>query len=171
MSIYVGIDPGLDGAIVCLQDRGGVVEVRWGVITPTIKAKRGRAYRLSAMCSLIRDALSGGEVALAALELGGVRPLEGVRSAYTTGRGHGIWEGMLAAFAIPYEEPTPKQWQKLAYHGIIGEGKDRSILACERIFPAFDLIPGERRKKPHTGLADAALIALWAYQQRRKEPR
>jgi len=44
---------------------------------------------------------------------------------------------------------------------VSGDGKGRSIYVASQRVPTLDLTPGSRRK-PHDGLADAALIAEYA---------
>lgn len=169
--IVLGIDSGLDGAIVALRvrtdDRGAVELVR-AEVAPTVQGKTRRLYRVGAMRELLSDfwlvlGPSGGErPTFACLERGGTRPKEGAAQSWTSGYGFGLWEMALASLGIPYETPTPQQWQKEVYRGIVGEGKERSVLAVDRALPGMNLLRTPRCKKPHLGLADAAAIALYA---------
>lgn len=151
----LGIDSGLSGALVLLDTEGArVVEA---IVAPTVKAKGGTRYDVGAIWRFISTSQAG----FACLENGGVRPGEGVVGAKTVGWGLGLYEMALRAAGIPYELPTPQAWQKHAYVGVPGEGKERSVIACDRLLPGLNLRPG-RKVKAHDGLADAGCIAIYA---------
>lgn len=158
--IAIGVDSGLDGALVAVDTETGAVIYQ--TIAPTVSLKTRRSYRLSEMVAVVSEIKARGTVVLAGLEKGGVRPGEGPTGAWTVGYGFGLWSMVFVSLGIPLETTTPQAWQKLMYKGVSGEGKDRSILAAETLLPTLDLLPGGRRTKPHNGLADAGLIALYA---------
>lgn len=195
--IVIGIDSGLDGALValrvpdyrarCLACKHTLIEHEHGgwtcdcaacpwkgqkssaelivaEVAPTVQGKTRRLYRLAEMLTLLRGLGPPWHdgVAFACLERGGTRPKEGAAQSWTSGYGFGLWEMALASLGIPYETPTPQQWQKEVYRGIVGEGKERSVLAVDRSLPGMNLLRTPRCKKPHLGLADAAAIALYA---------
>jgi hypothetical protein len=157
--ILLGIDSGLDGAVVAIQyEPAGVTRIVLAAIVPTIKTGTKRVYRVGEMVAFLRGI---GPVGFAALERGGVRPGEGVKSSWSVGYGFGLWEMALTSLGVRYETPTPQQWQKDLYRGIVGDGKERSVLVCDRLLPDLNLTPG-RRTKPHSGLADAGCLAVYA---------
>lgn len=159
MMRVIGIDSGLDGAIVALEvDGDGPPRVVLATRAPTVATKTRRVYRPTGMVELLRGL---GPVHFAALERGGVRPGEGPSGAWSVGFGFGLWEMALAALGIPYETPTPQAWQRDVYRGVAGDGKERSVIACDRLLPTLDLFPG-RCRKAHTGIADAGCLALYA---------
>jgi hypothetical protein len=87
-------------------------------------------------------------------------PKQGIVATGKLMCGYGLLMGLCVGLGIPYITPPPRTWTKTVYSGIIGEGKGRSILACERLFPDVDLTPG-KLKKPHHGIADGYLLAYF----------
>jgi hypothetical protein len=71
---------------------------------------------------------------------------------FKIGYGYGIWLGLLGALCLPYTVVSPITWQKEMYLGASGEGKERSILVAQRLFPNMTV------KKSQSGRADALLI-------------
>ena len=61
--------------------------------------------------------------------------------------------------------PTAAAWMKVMHKDQPGAGKERSVALCSSELPGLDLTPG-RRRKPHSGLADAGGLALWAMRRR-----
>lgn len=151
----IGIDPGIGGAISFIVCGSPSV-----FDTPTFLVqgkKNKRHFDIPAMKKLI-EFLEGGEgtrafiEAVSAMPGGGVRTM-GATSAFSFGRGVGIWEGLLVGLGIPYTRVQPQRWKKVMMDG---EPKDKgaSILVAKRFFPGVEL----NRKKDH-GRADALLIA------------
>jgi len=159
VSAFLGIDPGLDGAVVLVGEDGAV---KLAALCPVLRVKKSRReYDVRAMAHLLQGI--GEPIHHAALERPSSRPGQGRVSIFSTGRSGGLWEGILATFGVAYELPTPATWMRMMFSGIAasGEGKARSILAARQLLPGLDLTPG-RRTKPHDGLADAGLLALYA---------
>src|SRR3990167_7062608 len=157
MSLILGIDPGLDGALAVLDSRGS-----WTVHdtpTLTIKSARGsrRVYAVSSLTRLVTSAMScdAPAVVRAAIELVHSSPQQGVRSAFSMGYGVGLWEGVLAGLGIPCDRVTPQRWKKTMLDGM-GHDKDAGRARAQQIFPMLDL-----SLKRHHGRADALLIAEW----------
>ena len=102
---YVGIDPGLSGAVAILQD--GDVEL---ADTPTLSTGKGsrRVYSVVAMRALLVAAMPR----LVVIEQQQAMPRQGVSSTFSTGYGFGLWTGLLAGLEIRYEVVTPRRWQK-----------------------------------------------------------
>lgn len=150
MMTYIGIDPGLDGA-VAKQDS---FECRV-YATPTVRISRGRDYDEPAMRAILEGTLNP----TAIIEKQQSMPGQGVRSTFMTGGGYYIWRGLLSGLGIPYEIVTARRWQKLMHGVASGDPKGRSIMACKRLFPTVSLLKSDRCRTPHDGIADALLIA------------
>jgi crossover junction endodeoxyribonuclease RuvC len=185
--VFIGIDPGVSGAIACVADDG---QVRVDD-APTIETRRTRRdYIVSEMRTLLRIARDLGTVVSAVIEDVHPMPQEGVASAGAFMRGVGLWEGLLAGLGIPYWKIPPQVWKKefglsmppLAkpVKGKTLSKKDRQFLETERrrrkeglkaksvviaaqMFPMIKLT----RKKDH-GRAEALLLA--EYGRRRGQP-
>ncbi len=154
--LFIGIDPGFDGAVAVLDDDGPVVAV---CDTPTLVVtgagdKSKRVYNVSAMLDIL--APYAGIPARVMLEQVHAMPGQGVRSMFVFGEGLGLWQGILAALQIPYEMVPPRRWQSILLHGM-GKGKDAARVKAMRLFPTVDL-----SLKKHAGRADAILLAEYS---------
>lgn len=138
--IYIGIDPGKDGALAILSE---------GVLCEAIP------YDTQAYKSTL-NGLPGPSVAV--LEHVNAMPKQGVTSMFNFGEGFGYLKGLLEAYGIPYELVRPQKWKK--EFGI--SGKNQSIEVCKRLFPGVNLKKTDRCKKDHDGMAEALLMAEYA---------
>jgi crossover junction endodeoxyribonuclease RuvC len=93
------------------------------------------------------------------VELVHAMPKQGVTSSFKFGETLGVIKGVLGSAGIPVTMVSPQKWQKVAYAGVTGEGKERSLIAASRLFPGFVPLETERCRKPHSGVLDALLIA------------
>jgi len=158
---YLGIDPGLSGGLALIGKDG----VLWAEDMPTITVKSGKKNQrfidLVALRTLIVGALFVGipsQPVHVFIEKVSAMPGQGVSSMFKFGRGFGNIEAMIAAFELPFTMIHPKTWQKEMLRDIPGDGKGRSVLAAQRLFPDTNLVPFGC-KKPSDGRADALLIA------------
>jgi putative intracellular protease/amidase len=166
--IRIGIDNGADGGIVALKQKNELIE---GVIMPTLDVgvmrggKRGkkRILNMNEVHRLFKEWRKADKDVFAILEHAQVFPGEGRSTAFTAGRNYGAIEMALVATGIPYAIVRPRAWQKEILNGIEGcDTKARAILKSQRTVPELNLLPGKKRK-PHTGLADAACLALYGH--------
>lgn len=154
---FVGIDPGLSGAVVMIDSAGRLLA---SMTMPRMMGSKG-PLDPTAIHFWMRDvACSGDAIVSVALERMQVRPGEGAKGARTAGINWGTIQGIIVALGLRYDTPTPNQWQKVVCPGG-GEAKQRSLSAARRLFPDLDLTPG-RRTRPHDGLSDAACLAEFA---------
>jgi crossover junction endodeoxyribonuclease RuvC len=151
-SLTIGVDPGKEGAIACLQDE----DVRWIIDMP----------------------MAGGEIATPLLDqmydssgfgpwcpVHGVTPVgiervhsmpkQGVASVFTFGKAYGIMLGYFAANGHRIHHINPGDWKK-ALH-LTGKDKDAARLLAIELWPADAQLFA---RKKDVGRADAALIAL-----------
>lgn len=139
--VYMGIDPGKDGALAVIYESGAVVipfDERDYV--NSIHALEGHGAR----CCLERV---------------GAMPGQGVTSMFKFGENFGFIRGLLQANGVPYELVTPQKWKK--EFGVTRD-KNSAIAVCRRLFPEVSLLRTERCKKPHDGMAEALLMAEYA---------
>lgn len=157
--IFLGIDPGKQGAAV-LIDRSG------RPITARKLPHLGKDLDLPPLTAWLEvacyDAGCSVDAVIAAVEALGSRPSPkmGAASAITMGKNWGRLAGWLSGLGCRHDIVQPKAWQKLICPGS-SDPKTRSLGACRRLFPTLDLTPG-RKVKPDDNIADAALIAEWA---------
>ncbi len=106
---------------------------------------------------------------LAIIERQAAFKVEGPTAILTTGRGWGIWLGLLTANRVPYEEVSSAAWQRsMGVYGV-GKGKDGKkddkkkkaahVAAASRLFPGLNLLASQH------GKADALLMAVYAYRR------
>ncbi len=143
VSVILGVDPGLTGAIAALDEGGGFVRVFDMPVASGVVATRLLCLQLAQL-----------DVGAAYVEKVASMPGQGVSSMFRFGRALGAVEGVLGALAIPVRWASPGVWKRA--HGLIGKDKDASrLLALERWPEAADRL---KRKKDH-GRAEALLMA------------
>lgn len=153
--MIVGIDPGLTGAVAFISFDAPplVLGVR---DTPSflLNGKR-REYDVPGLLRMFTSGIGvTHRIDHVFVEKQGTRPEQGVASVFKIGLGMGLWEGILAAFGIPYTIVPPQVWQREMYQGAVNaEGKERSLLIASRLWPHIE-IPKTRHDR-----ADALLIA------------
>lgn len=148
--IYIGIDPGLDGAIAFLYSDGTARVCN----APTGKIGKKRDYLLAQMANLLERQIN--EIRqVAAVERVHSMPKQGVASSFNFGKGFGLWLGLLAGRGIPFDLVEPTRWKKVMLDGM-GKEKDAARIRAQQLFPS--LATELSRKKDH-GRAEALLIA------------
>ena len=173
MSLYIGVDPGLHGGIVAINEVSHCL-FAWAADDPgrgdripgyavgDIDA-RGLLHELRCLADTI-------PVAVVAIETPLAFAAGGVTNALRTGQAWGQIRAVLAILDVPVFEVTPAMWS-VTVLGKPPKGgwepkakKQAAIDACRARVPSLGLVlPG--RRIPHDGLADAACIALWAKRQ------
>ena len=159
----VGIDPGITGAVVVIDNNG---EIKRAIRTPILMEKTKKNYDLSLMREVLRgaqhDAEKEGGTAMVGLEKVHSLPRDGRVGAFRFGMGYGMWQGLLSGLFLPYAEVTPQRWQgrMLAGYPRGDQTKTSAVVVAKSLFP---YIPIEY--KADWGLADAALIAEYTRRQ------
>lgn len=146
--LYIGIDPGQKGGIAVIEAQEGVR-----------KAPRVFPYTDGALKGVC--AVCAKETALCVVEKVGAMPKQGVTSTFNFGKSFGYILGVLEANNIPYELVTPKKWKK---HFSLDDDKKKSIQTAKRLFPGVSLLPTARCRVESDGMAEALLLALYAYR-------
>ena len=150
-TIYIGIDPGQQGAIGVIDAEGKFLDVKdW-------PGDEVNAARL--VIAIVKDIKI--DDTLAAIEYVHSYSEQGVASVFKFGTNFGIWRGILAAYKVPFVLVTPQKWQK----GLITKpdkqlGKAKGhCAAASRLFPTAPLYGPRGGSKD--GRADALMIADW----------
>ena len=144
--IVIGIDPGIGGAIVVLQDGDPVEWTRM----PTVQ--EGKAKRVD--CAEVAKFLQYFDEGVAYIERVHAMPGQGVSSMFSFGHAVGSIMGVVATLGIPMTTVTPQAWKRSA--GLIGADKDAARSRARQIWPMWDALG---KKGEGQALADAALIA------------
>lgn len=177
--IFVGIDPGLSGAIAAITENGNVVSLQ---DTPTVYVQKSNGgkkntYVEASMATLLENCRTAasihahhahlsGESLIVTVEIAQAMPGQGVTSMFSIGVGFGIWRGICAALRVPIQYVTPVKWKRDM--GLkSGADKAASVVLASRIFPRAELGHAFRgRTIYHDGRAEALLIAEWARRNR-----
>jgi hypothetical protein len=151
--IYLGIDPGLDGGMAFLNGSGITLHK-----TPVIA---GKDYDVQGMKNLLAWAVDLGDPMFATIENQIALPGQGLSSTLQTGKGFGIWLGLLAGLEVPFQVVHARAWQTKLFAGTSPklDTKARSEIVAKRLFPIADFRRSERAIKASDGLTDAACIA------------
>lgn len=151
--IYIGIDPGLDGGIAFVNDDSFVELFK----TPVIG---GRDYDIQEMKRILTSHFISNTL-FCTIENQISMPGQGLTSTLQTGKGFGIWLGLLAGLEVPYQVVGAKQWQAKLFTGISSklDTKARSEIIAKRLFPGADFRRSDRARVANDGLTDAACIA------------
>lgn len=171
MLISVGIDNGLNGAVVAINESFTVCGW-WDC--PTIesatksggKTKTHREFAPVEMKKILKhvqdDILIGGQTLRVWLEFAQAMPKQGVSSTFKTGKGAGLWEGIVVGLGLPYDIVHPKTWTKMVLKDVPrGDPKQRSFIKCQRLFPEIPLTKPNGRVLSMDGRSDASLIAYY----------
>jgi len=167
--IYVGIDPGREGAIVGRTKSEVVMKHRFPVISDEID--------LWGIQEIFKAYLNAENTLYVVLE--DVHSIFGVsaKANFQFGRAVGIIEAILVANNITFTKVHPKKWQTVLFQGIPEkrkpnkvEGKKGSLdtkpmalLAAKRLYPSLDLRGSERSKNPHEGIVDALCMSHYCF--------
>lgn len=155
----LAIDPGVSGACVFV-DRSGRIRDFFRI--PTVKHQVGAGMRRFIDSAALHDLLAlldrAYSINVAIMEdVSAYR--QGVTSAFTFGRSVGLVEGILISFGIEPYKIRPQVWKK--HCGLIKSHKRASIQLAKHVFKELNCI-----RKTDTGIADAALMALYLHQTR-----
>ena len=148
MSVVIGIDPGISGAIAAFVDGKLLVAIDMptadGTVVTSLLAEHLREFSLAGFDSR----------PLVVVEKVHAMPGQGVSSMFKFGRSLGAIEGVVGALGWPLQWLTPQAWKK--HHGLINKPKDAARLLAIETWPEdADMF----RRKKDCGRADAALIA------------
>ena len=159
MVVYVGIDNGLNGGIVVLNDSCQVIN-KW--VMPIIKGDKNE-FDISVISKVFDEIKLLDDNIIVGLEKAHVRPVQGIRAAFTTGYCLGMFQGILTTKNIGYEVINPSVWMKKVFEGINSDDKKVSVMFCQRKWPSVDWHATERSSKVHDGLTDSCCIAYYLY--------
>jgi hypothetical protein len=162
--VWVGIDPGLEGAIVILNEKGHIISAKpMPTITITKGKSRKRQYDPEAIIAILKDRTLDqwvfDDIACVVIEKTQAMPGQGVASMHSTGLGGGLIWGLVVGLGLKYLRVHPKQWQSAMLKWENGsDPKGRALTRAQSLFGRDKLIP-DRCRVPHDGIVDAALMA------------
>ena len=159
----IGIDPGITGAFVVIDENG---EITRSVRTPILVLDGKKQYDINGMRDLVfrvRREVEDNGFLQAGIEKVHTLPSDGRVGAFRFGVGYGLWLGILSGSFAPYVEVLPQRWQAKMLAGLPRgpQTKMSAVMAAKSLFPH---IPIEH--KADWGMADAALIAEFVRRER-----
>lgn len=146
MTVYCGFDPGKDGAAAFLWNGESlVVPYDRSEYIQTLLSFRRKGFKIRAVVEHV-----------------GAMPGQGVTSCFSFGESFGWLQGVLDTVGASYELVRPQRWKKE-----FGCTKDKntSIAVAKRLFPGVSLRRTERCVKDHDGMAEALLMACFAFRK------
>jgi hypothetical protein len=166
---FVAIDPGQDGAVVCIHEDNTITKHKMPLIGVG-------EVDLQDLYEIIKSYADGNTF----FGLEDVKPFPGMTA---TAMGKMLWikgvkQGILVSLKVPYEMIHPKTWQtnitgpktgipQLKKPNGKNDTKGMALLAAKRLFPNENFLGTERSKVPHDGIVDATLIAYYLKQTRK----
>jgi len=129
-------------------------------VMPVTKVGTKNKLDAQAVAQWIKSCATEEELRMVAIEEQRPMHKQGVTSTFSTGRGYGILEGIVAALELPYELIRSVDWQKEMFKGLPkGDTKEHSARIAKQLFPKEDFKKSDRCTNIHDGLTDATLIA------------
>jgi len=158
MNAFVGIDPGLSGAVALYMPATDTLHV--GDV-PILELKRNGKVRrevdVHALAAMLRDCAVHRPTVW--IEHVSAMPGEGAVGAFTFGKTVGLLTGICIALDLVLERVTPSVWKKAI--GVTSD-KDGTRARASALLPRH---AGCWPLKKHDGRAEAALIALYGSQR------
>lgn len=157
MQVFIGIDPGVHGAVALLSPDGSV-SVHDTPVIVVDGAKRKQTKMNGPMCAeilrRIKDAY-GIEAVTVILEQPNamIGSKWGSFQNFTLGRSLGVWEGIVAGIGFRLETVSPQRWKKSLQ---LPADKDQARLKATQWFPAA---AHSLARKKDDGRAEALLLA------------
>jgi crossover junction endodeoxyribonuclease RuvC len=177
--IIIGVDPGVTGGIVALDAETNQIIGKHTMPTitteGTTKTKAGNLKKRTRIdpvevARIIR--LYPREETEIIMELVGPMPgsKNGAAALFSFGEGFGLLKGLFCGLRYKYSLVRPQRWQLplSELKELYGRNKYTKV-ACQRAFRGVDFRESERCRTPHSGLVDAALIALFYANQREQK--
>lgn len=142
--LFIGIDPGMTGAMAAIDARTGQLIVK-------------RFDGGMDQCEVL-DSLPSGRPLGVAIELVHAMPGQGVVSMFTFGKGYGELLGWLKASRIDFSLVSPRSWQRILP---ASDGPKNGVKAfCSEKW-GLDTFVYKGCRVPHQGSMDAACIAYY----------
>lgn len=158
MTLTIGIDPGLNGAVAAIKDGQRIVLLE---DMPTTSSKKGNKVSRAVDASGLARMLSGlisqhpGEFISCVIEKTSAMPGQGVTSMFSMGHSRGVAEGVLITKGLPVQLIPPSTWKKE-----MGFTSDKEFIRGEmqRRFPDAEI-----HLKKHTDRAEAIALAFYLH--------
>ena len=158
MTLIIGIDLGLSGALACI-DKNGLVDMQ---DMPVMPRSVGGTVKLQVNAAGLRALLQGWvnghdkNEFFVLMERVNAMPKQGSASTFSLGHTAGIVEGVICAYGLAHDVIPPQVWKK---HFKLTKDKDAARALAQRYYPAASLA----RIKDHNR-AESLLIARYGWE-------
>lgn len=153
----LGIDPGQKGALVLLQHGKQVL------VQADMPLEDSKDADFDGLMSLFKSL----EPDVVYLER--AMPMAmGSKHAFNYGRHFACIEIAIRQSRLPVVYVEPSKWMRVVLEGVDSrlKPKERSWIALQRLMPTFaEKVPKGRTGRPHDGVVDACLIALYGFMR------
>jgi hypothetical protein len=172
--VFIGIDPGLTGAVAAIHPSGAVSVFDIPTYITDRPKKKGQkkpgirnVYDVCGMADLLQQLMAQywfpGTVCPLIIGLEHQQPMpsnekfgkQGGLQTFSLGYGYGIWVGILGALGLPYELCRPGQWKPNMLKGLPA-GKDAARMRACQLFPTAR---GDLARKKDHNRGEALLLA------------
>ena len=153
---YLGIDPGLTGALALITPSGELLAVE-DMPTLNTGTKSRKEIDGAALVGMLEDWRAYHGEFRAVLEAQRSMPNQSAQSGHKTGKGFGLIIGVLCAMKVPYATVRAQKWQGAVLGKIPkGTSKDHARAKASQTFPEANLGTRKTQDRP-----DAICIALY----------
>lgn len=160
MKAWIGIDPGVTGAVACIAEDNSLFVLDWPGSSRAWDFLNALNKQFSIQAAVIEA------IHFYPRQVKGKKNFRSSRSIDLLQRNAGIWWGILVSLGFPRLKVDPKRWQAGQVFPFMGKDpKKRSLAAARKLFPNCEHI---LREKDHNR-ADAILIARFAMNYNAKK--
>lgn len=162
MRVFVGVDPGMAGALVSIDESG---RVRGSLLMPTLHRGVRQRVDCEAIARHVQHVSKGepGDVVIA-VEKVGAMPTDRPKAAFTFGMALAPIYAIAEVSGYAIVEVRAVDWQRVLLRGL-PRGPKVKASAAKSAGDLFPCLREDLRVKARWGLADAALIAEHARRQ------
>jgi hypothetical protein len=157
MTLFLGVDPGLTGAIALVDADGRLHMIEDMPITARGNGRVKHEVDSAGLIHLLRP--HGADIVHGVLEVLGARPGQGVASMFSLGHSFGTASAVLSCLGVPFELLSAAKWKRLVE---LPAEKTLVLAAARRRWPAAPLA-----RAKHHGRAEALFMALLAMRRQR----
>ena len=158
----IGIDPGLNGAIVIMENNKVLSVFDMPVMSEGKKNKR--QLNSAQLVRIIKENTLANDDINVVVEQVNAMPGQGVTSMFNFGQTFGAIKGVCAALELPIFFVRPAKWKK--HFELINASKDSSRTKVIEMYPTLSNVLA---KKKDVNKSDAILIARYFSETRLKD--
>ena len=155
----IGIDPGLNGAIVIMENNKVLSVFDMPVMSEGKKNKK--QLNSAQLVNIFRENMNNEEETIVVVEQVNAMPGQGVTSMFNFGQTFGAIKGVCAALNLPIFFVRPSKWKK--YFELLNSSKDASRTKVIEMYPKLS---NQLTKKKDVNKSDAILIAKFYSETR-----